>query len=175
MPRVGYPSELRESIMKRFQSAHAPRIHDLSRETGISHTTLYKWRKYATSSHHPEQCSPQLRSAEDKWRLITQAYELEGQELGAFLRQEGVYLAQLDEWRADIMRALNPMSKKRDMKRKKEKAVANQVKQLKAELKRKDVALAEAAALLLLSKKAEALWEEEDANTTLDNDSGSSK
>jgi len=118
---------------------------------------LYKWRKYATSSHHPEQCSPQLRSAEDKWRLITQAYELEGQELGAFLRQEGVYLAQLDEWRADIMRALNPMSKKRDMKRKKEKAVANQVKQLKAELKRKDAALAEAAALLLLSKKSEAL------------------
>ena len=101
--------------------------------------------------------------------------ELEGQELGAFLRQEGVYLAQLDEWRADIMRALNPMSKKRDMKRKKEKAVANQVKQLKAELKRKDAALAEAAALLLLSKKAEALWEEEDASTTLDNDSGSLK
>ena len=49
------------------------------------------------------------------------------------------------------------MSKKRDMKRKKEKAVANQVKQLKAELKRKDAALAEAAALLLLSKKSEAL------------------
>ena len=67
------------------------------------------------------------------------------------------------------------MSKKRDMKRKKEKAVANQVKQLKAELKRKDAALAEAAALLLLSKKAEALWEEEDASTTLGNDSGSSK
>ena len=50
-----------------------------------------------------------------------------------------------------------------------------QVKQLKAELKRKDAALAEAAALLLLSKKAEALWEEEDASTTLDNDSGSLK
>lgn len=175
MPRAGYPSELRESIMKRFQSAHPPRIHDLSRETGISHTTLYKWRRYATSNLHPEQRSPQLKSAEDKWRLITQAYELEGQELGAFLRQEGVYLAQLDEWRADIMRALNPMSKKRDMKRKKERAVANQVKHLKAELKRKDAALAEAAALLLLSKKAEALWEEEDANTTLGNDSGSSK
>ena len=67
------------------------------------------------------------------------------------------------------------MSKKRDMKRKKEKAVANQVKQLKAELKRKDAALAEAAALLLLSKKSEALWEEEDASTTLGNDSRSSK
>jgi len=67
------------------------------------------------------------------------------------------------------------MSKKRDMKRKKEKAVANQVKQLKAELKRKDAALAEAAAPLLLSKKSEALWEEEDASTTLGNDSRSSK
>jgi len=61
------------------------RTHDLSRETGISHTTLYKWRKYVTSNLHLEQRSPQLKSAEEKWRLITQAYELEGQEPGVFL------------------------------------------------------------------------------------------
>ena len=53
--------------------------------------------------------------------------------------------------------------------------MAKRIKQLEAELKRKDAALAEAAALLLLAKKVEALWEEEDVNTTPSSERTSSK
>ena len=91
------------------------------------------------------------------------------------MRREGVHLTQLEEWRVDAIEALKPMSQKKSTKTKKERAVAMRIKQLEAELKRKDRALAEAAALLLLSKKAEALWAEEDDGTAPSNGQGSSR
>ena len=173
MGRSGYSSELKESIKKRFQAPNPPRISELTVETGISITTLYSWRretgyaKYNTSSPH-------RRSAEEKWRLITEAYGLIGEELGAFLRREGLYLAHLDQWKLEALEALKPMNKKKNTKSKQERNVAKRIKQLEAELKRKDAALAEAAALLLLSKKADALWAEEDDGTAPSKDSKSS-
>jgi hypothetical protein len=164
MGRLGYSSELKESIKKRFQSPNPPRITELTAETGISITTLYSWRR-ETGYTKPTTGSPHRRSADEKWRLITEAEGLSGEELGTFLRREGLYLTHLDQWKREALEALKPMSNKRKVKSKKERDVAKRIKQLEAELKRKDAALAEAAALLLLSKKAEALWAEEDDGT----------
>ena len=44
--------------------------------------------------------------------------------------------------------------------------VKKRIKDLEKELLRKDRALAEAAALLVLKKKAQDLWEDEDDDTT---------
>ena len=173
MPRHGYSSELKESIKKRFQAPNPPRISELTAETGISVTTLYSWRRETGYSKYKTD-SPHRRSADEKWRLITEADCLSGEELGGFLRREGIYLAHLDKWKTEALEALKPMSNKRKIKSKKERGVAKRIKQLEAELKRKDKALAEAAALLLLSKKAEALWAEEDDDTAQNKDSTSS-
>jgi predicted RND superfamily exporter protein len=67
------------------------------------------------------------------------------------------------------------MSKKRKTRSKQDPKMARRIKQLEAELKRKEAALAEAAALLLLSKKVEALWAEEDAGTAQRREKRSSK
>jgi hypothetical protein len=67
------------------------------------------------------------------------------------------------------------MSKKRTSRSKHNPKAAKRIKLLEAELKRKEAALAEAAALLLLSKKVEALWAEEDADTAPRRDKRSSK
>ncbi|MBM4290807.1 MAG: hypothetical protein FJ138_04695 [Deltaproteobacteria bacterium] len=91
------------------------------------------------------------------------------------MRREGVHLTQLEEWRVDAIEALKPVSQKKSTKTKKERAVAMRIKQLEAELKRKDRALAEAAALLLLSKKAETLWAQEDDGTAPSNGQKSSR
>ena len=161
-----YAPELKESIIKRLQTPSGPSLNEISAQTGISKSTHYLWRQEASSpTTHPT--SPHLRSAEEKLTLLTASQGLEGQELGAFLRREGVHLTQLEEWRVDAIEALKPMSQKKSTKTKKERAVA--------ELKRKDRALAEAAALLLLSKKAEALWAEEDDGTAPSNGQGSSR
>jgi transposase-like protein len=173
-----YSLELKESISKRFQGASPPKIAELSVSTGISKSTLYLWRQQALpsiSSPSPLSCSPPRRSADEKWRLIKLSEALEGQELGEFLRREGLHLAQLDEWRTDILKALKPMNKKIKSRSKRERELEKRVKYLEADLKRKESALAEAAALLLLSKKVKVLWEEEDAATAPNYAKGSSK
>ena len=174
MGRTGYSPELKESIKKRFQSPNPPSISQLSADTGISSTTLYKWRQEVQLLSDLA-TSPNLKSAEEKLRIVIEAQSLEGQDLGSFLRQEGVYLTNIDQWRAEALRALKPMTKKKKSKSKQERDVAKRIQALEAELKRKDAALAEAAALLLLAKKAEALWAEEDDDTAPNNGRGSSR
>jgi hypothetical protein len=83
-------------------------------------------------------------------------------ERGAWLRQQGLHEAELVQWRQTMVDALDePRS---------EAAVKNvvqskRIRQLERELQRKEKALAEAAALLILQKKVRALWEAEDDDT----------
>ena len=78
------------------------------------------------------------------------------------MSKQGIYAHHLDEWRDDFM-----TSKKDDLsiKHKSElKLLKNQIKQLTQELNRKEKALAETAALLVLKKKANLIWGEDEAD-----------
>jgi putative transposase len=105
------------------------------------------------------------RSAEDKMRLVLEASQLSEDELGAFLRREGLHEAELDQWRDAMMSGLKPAASKRARSNE-----ARRVRELEKELRRKDKALAEAAALLVLQKKVQALWGDEDDDTKKEND-----
>lgn len=91
-----------------------------------------------------------------------EASRLRDEELGAFLRREGVHEATLAEWKAAVLEALGPQKKtSSDSKR---------VRDLEKQLRRKDKALAETAALLVLQKKVQAIWGDEDDDTGKKND-----
>jgi transposase-like protein len=91
------------------------------------------------------------RTPEEKLELVLQASRLEGEELAAFLRREGVHELELRDWRKSMVEGLagGRPAPGTDASRK--------IKALEKELRRKDRALAEAAALALLKKKAQAL------------------
>jgi hypothetical protein len=99
---------------------------------------------------------PQDWTAEEKWALVLEAAAVPQAELGAFLRRKGVHEAQLVEWREAAMAGLQRPSKR-------ERKAANierlRVRKLERELRRKDKALAEAAAPLVLKKKAQEIWD----------------
>jgi transposase len=103
--------------------------------------------------------------------LVLVAAAVPEAELGAFLRRKGVHEAQLAEWRQQVTQgavaALRGPSK-RD--RKAASVEARRVRDLERELARKEKALAEAAALLVLKKKAQAIWGDEDDDTDPRND-----
>ena len=107
--------------------------------------------------------SPRDFSPSEKLQLVQQSAPLDEAALGAFLRREGVHHADLTLWRAQAAEAaMGALAGKRQRT-----AEQKRVRQLEAELKRKDRALAETAALLVLSKKVQALWgEHEDDDTT---------
>jgi len=71
-----------------------------------------------------------------------------------FLRQKGLHEATLEKWKKEMLEALKIKSfvgGKKDPQRKR-------IAVLERELRRKEAALAEAAALLVLKKKADAIW-----------------
>ncbi len=102
---------------------------------------------------------PEDWSAAEKLNAVLQASALEEAALGAFLREQGLHDAHLVEWRQQAEQGLMATPSSPSTRLKKE----NQ--RLEQELRRKDKALAETAALLVLSKKVRALWGDEGAIT----------
>jgi transposase-like protein len=93
---------------------------------------------------------PQDWSAEEKLAAVIEAASVAEGELGAFLRTRGLHQAQLQEWR---QRLLASLSARPAGGAKRSQAEARRIRQLEQELTRKEKALAEAAALLMLKKK----------------------
>ena len=100
-------------------------------------------------------------TAGEKLRVVVEASKLSDDALGEFLRREGLHAANVDEWRALAEASFVAVTRSS-----KPSPEAKRVKELERELLRKDKALAEAAALLILQKKVQAFWAERDDDTT---------
>jgi transposase-like protein len=102
-------------------------------------------------------------SAEEKVRVVMAAAAVADEKVGEFLRREGLHEEDLErfveEVRSAAIAGLTPAKKsaRGDEQRR--------IKDLERELKRKEAALAETAALLVLRKKAGALWGGEGEDT----------
>jgi transposase-like protein len=101
------------------------------------------------------------RTVEEKFSLVLEAASVPEPEFGEWLRRKGVHAAQLEEWRTQAMAGLTGAAKRS----KETTADARQIRELERELARKDKALAEAAVLLVLQKKVQAIWADEDDDT----------
>jgi hypothetical protein len=93
-------------------------------------------------------------SIDEKVRILAEAGKLTGAELTGFLGREGLSLAELDQWRMALAEEGRAS-----------KATTKRIRKLERELARKEKALAETAALLVLKKKLQHLWEDEDDDT----------
>ena len=95
-------------------------------------------------------------SAEEKLTVITETRLLGEQELGLYLRTHGIHGAQLSEWRSDVLRGLAPMKPVKQFAKKD--ARDETIRGLEREIRRKDKALSEVSALLILQKKIGLIW-----------------
>jgi hypothetical protein len=105
--------------------------------------------------------SPKDRPLIEKNKAVFEFDSLPAEKRGEFLRKNGIHEENLAEWRKQIEIALQPV-KKSSQERKELGAEKEKVKKLERELHRKDKALAEVSALLILKKKADLLWGSEE-------------
>jgi transposase-like protein len=108
---------------------------------------------------------PQDWSAEERLRVVIESSGLGDDELGAFLRREGLHEVQLEQWRKDALQGLSTRGRKSGSKSPEK----MRIRELEKQLRRKEKALAETAALLVLKKKAAAIWGDEDDSTESNN------
>lgn len=132
--------------------------------TGVGKTTLWRWKlETQMDPQQPQQPIPKAtHSPDQKLSILFQSQSLTGQDLGHFLRAEGLTLEQLEQWKSQALTSLKHNAPDFKHQAKQVQSLARQNKALSRELKRKDAALAETAALLVLSKKVQQLWGDED-------------
>lgn len=190
-----YPREFRETLVRRLTEPNPESTMAISQETGVHQTTLSRWVREAgggrslktmakhktsnrtntrTSTRSTGASSPAARRAKDwslqeKLRVLMDTASLSDEELGAYLRLKGLHEAQLVQWRLAVEEALQRSVPKPKVSPE-QKAQKRHIHQLERELNRKDKALAEAAALLVLKKKVQAIWGDEDGSITERND-----
>ena len=142
-------------------------IRQLSQEEGISEATLHKWRAEARSKGQllpAADAGQEGWSSRDKFAAVLETAALNEADLAEYCRKRGLYPAQIAAWRSACEQANDWDRASTARVGQATKEEKKRVKDLERELARKDRALAEAAALLILRKKASAIWGgEEDA------------
>ena len=161
----GYSPERKESVLRKMMPPINMPVSQLARESGISDVTLYKWRNELKIKGKPVPGNGKSAdgwSAEDKFAVLLETGELNEAELSEYCRKKGLYVEQINMWKAAAIKA-NEAPADQDRQFKAQRASdRKKIRMLEKELKRKEKALAETAALLVLRKKAQAIWGEEE-------------
>jgi transposase-like protein len=161
-----YPDEFKASIITKLLAPNNADIPALAIESGIPKDTLYTWR--IQHRRRDQQVKAQkiddnskINSAE-KFDIVIETAHMNQAELSAYCRSKGLYSEQIDAWRTHCRQANATLSPQAD--RKKFNEQTKEIQQLKSELNRKEKALAEAATLLILKKKAHQIWGDAEDN-----------
>ena len=97
-------------------------------------------------------------SSTNKFRMVLETAPLSEAELSAYCRTKGVYPEQIAQWRLICEQANAPLTAKPATMPTSDAKQGQRIRELERTLKKKEAALAEAAALLTLEKKAAAIW-----------------
>jgi len=175
-----YTDMFKNAMIQKMAGPDAISASALSKKVDVSQATLSKWLRMAgvgSSYNFPNNAHeytnmakikgpkrPNDWKAEDKLKVVMEAASLDDEQLGEFLRKKGLHQIHLEQWRLQMLDGLQNGFSKKSAKQKK--ADAKRIRALEKEINRKDKALAETAALLVLKKKVQEIWGDEDDPTT---------
>jgi transposase-like protein len=159
--RREYTESFRQQALEKVYTRGSNSIRVVAEDLNMSLGTLRNWMKAdrdrAQTKAGLQSKRPQDWSLAERLQILMESYGLDEEALNALCREKGIFRHHLEQWQATFTAggAVDTRSQLRELK--------DTNKALKRELNRKEKALAEAAALLVLQKKYRALWEEKDA------------
>ena len=148
-----YGQAFKDRVVARLLPPESAALQEVAREIGVGVGTLERWRSDALSRPARERAW----TAAARLEAVLTTAAIDETSKSAWCRANGVYPKELATWRQSATQALaepeearaSPQQTKQDRRR---------IKELERELRRKDRALAETAALLVLSKKVAAIF-----------------
>ena len=156
-----YSKEYRESILRRIMPPNSESIARIAKEEGISEQTLRNWQKRARRDGYAApgtDAQSEEWSTQDKFVIVVETASMNESELAEYARKKGLYVEQIKAWRDACMNANGGIAKEAARLNRALRDSQKERRKLERELHRKEKALAEAAALLVLRKKARAIW-----------------
>ena len=148
-----------QTLVKVYNRSNDQTIELIANELNINVTTLKDWMKQSKQTLNkaasPTSKRPMDWLPEERLTALQQSYSLLGDDLNTWCRERGVFAHQLEQWKIDFCSHVDIRESREEAQTLRALKVENQ--SLERELLRKDKALAEAAALLVLQKKFRAL------------------
>lgn len=163
-----------QAVEKALSRSGVTTMNDIASSLGIGCSTLNKWivkaRNQEFDSIPPDEISrmtqdkrPQDWTLEERLNMVVACRSLDGEKLSEYCREQGIYPHHVNQWKLDFVSgnaAKEKVASPSEMK-----VLKHENKTLKKELNRKDKALAETAALLVLQKKVNAIWGNDEDNS----------
>lgn len=149
-----FSKEFKDAVVTKIVNRGDQSIAEVCRQAGISLSAGRCWISERDSVPGMKNSKGSGRwTAEAKLDAVIQSRSLSEEDLGVFLRKEGLHSHQLSRWRAEMLAALGSICRKSNKGNS-----AQRIRELERDLNRKDKALAEASALLILQKKVNLIW-----------------
>ena len=163
-PKKQYSVEFKDQALAKVYSRGHRSIQEIADELNLSIHTLKTWMSNATSTDNPRTPPNQAKRPQD-WRpeerltALQESHGLSEEALNAWCRERGLFAHQLAQWKTDFCTAAASRSGREESQALR--TLKAEKQRLERELNRKNKALAEAAALLILQKKVGALLGDE--------------
>jgi transposase len=158
MKLTSYSSHIKNTALEKIQGPAGMTVPEVSEEMGINKNTLYGWIR---KSENGEMSKKRRRSGrakfgfQEKYRVVLEFRALPEKDKGVWLREKGYKEDQLKLWEKEIEAALSQIGVEPS------KEIEKELRDTKKELAKKDKALAEVSALLILKKKLDLLMGED--------------
>jgi transposase len=162
-----------QAVEKALNKAPETNMQEMADSLGVGYSTLQKWIADARTGKQKttegmgsmslqQEKRPQDWSPEARLEMIIHCAGMEPEQASQACREQGIYPHHLKQWRQDFVKVIAVNTKSADGDVRKLKQENNE---LKKDLNRKNKALAEAAALIVLQKKVSALWSNDEAGS----------
>jgi len=155
-----YTPEFKEQAILKVLQRGDKTIQSIADELNINLFTLKEWlrksRTTMTDNTPPKRPTDWTRA--QRFQALMQSSSFNGEALNGFCREQGIFTHHLEAWKTEFIKETGTAETSR--KSGADKVLREENAQLKKELNRKEKALAETAALLVLQKKFQAFWEE---------------
>ena len=155
-----YSEAFIEQAVVKLLSRGGRSVREVALDLNVNYHTAKNWIKRGSLDKGgvspPKEKRPQDWTAQEQLLALQETHTLSGEALQAWCRERGLFAHHLTSWKTAFCAETKTPSGMREVQ-----ILRGENDQLKRELLRKEKALAEAAALLILQKKFRALWEDE--------------
>lgn len=168
---TSYTQGFKESILQKYYRSDLS-LKEFCTKQDLPYTTVYGWKKkYAINSLMSksndqntntviagESLNAQSLKPEEKLKIIASSVTMSEEERGSFLRSKGLLSTDLENWKKEFYSSQQKKKGGRPKLDPEFVQLRDQKKALEKDVKRKDKALAEMSARIVLLKKSHEIW-----------------
>lgn len=155
-----FTEDFKQQAVQKALTRGSMNLKNIAMELGVGYSTLQNWIRQhrSTLTNMTTEKTPNNWSTEQRFIALMETHEMDELKIGQYCRENGLYIHHLAAWRQEFIQSKQGGQTDEQAIR----GLKKEIQLLTKELNRKDKALAETAALLVLQKKFQALLEGKD-------------